>query len=131
MTTDPNWSQDVDLAAENPIRGYKNIMYTLHFYAGTHGEYLRNKAQTALDRGLPLFVSEFGISDASGNGALNKAEGGLWMKFLNKNKISCIAWNLSNKAESSALLKTSCSKNSGWKSKDLTPWGKWLLKQWK
>lgn len=127
----PNWSQDVELAAENPIRGYKNLMYTLHFYAGTHGEYLRNKAQTALDRGLPLFVSEFGISDASGNGALNKAEGGLWMKFLNKNKISYIAWNLSNKAESSALLKTSCSKNSGWKSKDLTPWGKWLLKQWK
>ncbi len=125
----PNWSQDVELAAQDPIKGYKNLMYTLHFYAGTHGEYLREKAQTALDQGLPLFVSEFRISDASGSGTLNKTEGSRWMKFLKKNKISYIGWNLSNKSESSALLKDSCSKTSGWKSKDLTPWGKWLLKQ--
>ena len=74
----PTWSQDVDLVADSPIKGYKNLMYTLHFYAGTHGEYLRTKAQAALDKGLPLFVSEFGISDASGNGNLNKEEGGKW-----------------------------------------------------
>ena len=127
----PNWSQDVELAAEHPIQGYKNLMYSLHFYAGTHGEFLREKAQAALDRGLPLFVSEFGISDASGNGALNKTEGSRWMKFLKKNKISYIGWSLSNKPESSALLKSSCSKTSGWKSGDLTPWGKWLIKQLK
>lgn len=127
----PNWSQDVELAAEHPIQGYKNLMYSLHFYAGTHGEFLREKAQAALDRGLPLFVSEFGISDASGNGALNKTEGSRWMKFLKKNKISYIGWSLSNKPESSALLKSSCSKTSGWKSGDLTPWGKWLIKHLK
>lgn len=106
-------------------------MYTLHFYAGTHGEYLRQKAQTALDRGLPLFVSEFGISDASGNGALNKEEGSRWMKFLKSNKISYMGWNLSNKGESSALIKSASQKTSGWKSKDLTPWGNWLVKQMK
>lgn len=127
----PNWSQDVDAAAQDPIKGYKNIMYTLHFYAGTHGEYLRQKAQTALDKNLPLFVSEFGISDASGNGALNKTEGSQWMKFLKSNKISYIGWNLSNKEESSALIKSSSKKTSGWKSSDLTSWGKWLVKQFK
>ena len=31
-----------------------------HFYAGTHGQYLRDKAQAALDRGIALFVSEWG-----------------------------------------------------------------------
>lgn len=124
----PNWSQDVDVAAQSPVKG-KNLMYTLHFYAGTHGEYLRQKAQTALDRGLPLFVSEFGISDASGNGALNKEEGSRWMKFLKSNKISYMGWNLSNKGESSALIKSASQKTSGWKSKDLTPWGNWLVKQ--
>ena len=124
----PNWSQDVELAAQNPVRG-KNLMYTLHFYAGTHGEYLRQKAQAALDQGLPLFVSEFGISDASGNGALNKSEGSRWMKFLNRNKISYVGWNLSNKGESSALIKSDCSKTSGWKNKELTLWGNWLIKQ--
>ncbi|MEH2942817.1 glycoside hydrolase family 5 protein [Lachnospiraceae bacterium KK002] len=126
----PNWSQDVDAAAQSPVKG-KNLMYTLHFYAGTHGEYLRQKAQTALDRGLPLFVSEFGISDASGNGALNKEEGSRWMKFLKSNKISYMGWNLSNKGESSALIKSASQKTSGWKSKDLTPWGNWLVKQMK
>jgi len=126
----PNWSQDVDAAAQSPVKG-KNLMYTLHFYAGTHGEYLRQKAQTALDRGLPLFVSEFGISDASGNGALNKEEGSRWMKFLKSNKISYMGWNLSNKGESSALIKSASQKTSGWKSTDLTPWGNWLVKQMK
>lgn len=127
----PNWSQDVDIVAESPLKGYKNLMYTLHFYAGTHGDYLRGKAQTALDKGLPLFVSEFGICDASGNGSLNKSEGAKWMKFLKKNKISYIGWNLSNKKESSALLKSSCRKTSGWTSKNYTPWAKWLLKEFK
>lgn len=127
----PNWSQDVDIAAKNPLKGYKNIMYTLHFYAGTHGDYLRKKAQKAINRGFPLFVSEFAICDASGNGRLNKTEGARWMKFLRKNKISCVGWNLSNKNESSALLKTSCKTSNGWSSKHLTSWGKWLIKEYK
>ena len=84
-----------------------------------------------MDKKLPLFVSEFGISDASGDGNLNKAEGEKWMKFLKKNKISYMGWSLSNKSESSALLKASSNKTSNWKSGDLTTWGKWLLKQFK
>lgn len=127
----PNWSQDVDLAAKNPLKGYKNIMYTLHFYAGTHGEGLRKKAQTALDKGLPLFVSEFGISDASGNGNLNKTEGNRWISFLNKNKISYVGWNLSNKAESSAIIRSSSKKITGWKTNELSAWGQWLVKKTK
>ncbi len=121
----PTWSQDVDAAAKDPLRGYGNLMYTLHFYAGTHGQYLRDKAQAALTAGLPLFVSEFGISDASGNGGLNTAEGKQWLDFLDKNKISYVAWNLSNKDESSALIGSSCQKTTGWKKNDLSDWGKW------
>lgn len=126
----PNWSQEVDTAAANPLKK-KNVMYTLHFYAGTHGEWLRQKAQTALNQGLPLFVSEFGICDASGNGSLNKAEGEKWMSFLNRNKISFIGWNLSNKNESSAIIKSSVSKTGGWKTSQLSAWGKWLVKKFK
>lgn len=125
----PNWSQDVDVVAKSPIKGYQNLMYTLHFYAGTHGADLRKKAKTALAQKLPLFVSEFGISEASGNGTLNQKEGKQWMKFLKNNKISYIGWNLSNKEESSALLKSFCTKMSAWKNTDLSPWGKWLVKQ--
>ena len=121
----PTWSQDVDEAAKDPLKGYGNLMYTLHFYAGTHGQYLRDKAQAALNAGLPLFVSEFGISDASGNGGLNMEEGKQWLDFLDKNKISYVAWNLSNKDESSALIRSSCQKVTGWKKDDLSDWGRW------
>ena len=71
----PNWSQDVDIAAKDPITGYDNIMYTIHFYADTHRDDLRAKMKTALDAGLPVFCTEFGICDASGAGANNITEG--------------------------------------------------------
>lgn len=124
----PTWSQDVDVAARSPIKGYKNIMYTMHFYANTHKDSYRKKAEKAIKAGLPLLVSEFGISDASGNGKVNESEGTKWITFLNKHNIGYVAWNLSNKNEASALLKSSCSKKSGWKASDLSQSGKWLVR---
>ena len=124
----PTWSQDVDVVASSPIKNVKNVMYTLHFYAATHKEDLQNKLKTAVKAGLPIFVTEFGICDASGNGALDKKSADKWMKLLKKYNISYAAWNLSNKAESSALIKNSCEKLSGWKKSNLTESGKWLLK---
>ena len=123
----PTWSQDVDVVANDPIQGYDNIMYTLHFYADTHRDNIRNKAQVALDKNLPLFVSEFGICDASGNGNINEEEANKWIDFLNKNNISWVCWNLSNKNESSALLSPSTNKISGWTIDELSREGKWLL----
>ncbi len=128
LTGTPTWSQDVDLAAESPVKGYSNLMYTFHFYAATHGEAYRAKVENAVKKGLPVFVSEFGISESSGNGRIDKAEANRWIKFLNKNKISRVCWNLSNKDESCALLKSSCRKNGKFKNKDLSPAGKWYNK---
>ncbi|MDO4804124.1 MAG: cellulase family glycosylhydrolase [Lachnospiraceae bacterium] len=122
----PTWSQDVDIAAKSPIKGYSNLMYTFHFYAGTHQESYRLRVQDALDAGLPVFVSEFGITDASGNGSVNKTEGNKWITFLKKNKLSYVCWNLSNKNESSALLLPSCTKTGGFEDKDLSSQGKWF-----
>ncbi len=122
----PTWSQDVDIVAKSPITGQNNIMYALHFYAATHKETLRQKMTTALQSGLPIFVSEFGISDASGNGNLDKAEADTWINLLNQNNISWMCWNLSNKNESSALLKNT-DKVTGWTEEELSEQGKWLL----
>lgn len=129
----PNWSQDVDTAAASPIskKYRKNVMYSLHFYAATHKQWLRDKAQKALDKGLPLFVSEFSICDASGNGSLDKTEAKRWMKFLDRNKISYVAWNLSNKNESSAFIKSNCSSTKKWYSKNLTEAGRWIVDWYK
>ena len=98
----PNWSQDVDRVVK---LDYDNIMYSLHFYSGSHKEELRNKARSALNNNTPIIVSEFGVSEASGNGGIYFDETDKWIKFLKENNISIISWNLSNKNETSAILK--------------------------
>lgn len=123
----PNWSQDVDIAANDPITGYSNIMYTIHFYADTHRDSLRQKMQTAINKGLALFCTEFGICDASGSGANNISEGNKWISAMDANNISYCIWNLSNKAETSSLIQSSCNKTYGWTENELTEAGKWYL----
>ncbi len=125
----PNWSQDVDIAARNPITGYDNIMYAAHFYAATHTDNIRNKVQTALDSGLPVFISEFSICDASGNGAIDYGQADKWFELINSNNLSYAGWNISNKDETSSLIKASCSKTSWWTEGELSETGIWLRKQ--
>lgn len=100
----PTWSQDVDSVINNKIDD-NNTMYALHFYSGTHKDDLRNKAKRALDNNVPIFVSEFGVSDASGNGGVYLDEANKWMEFIKNNNLSFVNWSLADKNESSALLK--------------------------
>lgn len=123
------WSQDVDIAADDPITGYSNIMYTCHFYAAAHKDWNRQKLEYALGKGLPVFVSEFSICDASGNGLNDVNSANQWMELLDRYNVSFVGWNLSNKAESSAIISSSCGKTSGWTDAELTESGRWLVKQ--
>lgn len=123
----PNWSQFVNEAAADPITGYDNLMYVLHFYADTHRDDLRNTLQNAYNQGLPIFVSEFGICDASGNGAINVEEANKWIDLMDQNGISYCIWNLSNKDESSAFFKPDCTKSSGFTNEDLSDEALWYL----
>lgn len=122
----PTWSQEVDKAVEDPIQGYDNIMYTLHFYAATHTDWLRDRMEFALEMGLPIFVTEFGTCDASGNGGIDINQSNEWIKTMDENGVSYVAWNLSNKSETSAIFKTDCHKISGFTADDLTENGKWI-----
>ncbi len=122
----PNWSQYVDEAAADPITGYDNIMYTLHFYAATHKDDLRSRMTAAVEAGLPVFVSEYGICDASGNGQIDEAQANLWVETMDRYGISYVAWNLSNKNEASAVLQPGCTKTAGFTETDLSASGRWL-----
>lgn len=124
----PTWSQNVDQAAADPITGYENIMYTLHFYAATHKESLQNTMTAAIDAGLPVFVSEYGICDASGNGGIDEASSAKWVSIMNAYGVSYVVWNLSNKNETSSILKSTCDKVSGFTEEDLSVCGKWVYK---
>lgn len=126
----PTWSQDVDVVAKSPIK-QKNIAYALHFYAATHTDWIRDKVKAAYQAGLPMLVSEFSICDASGNGGIDKKSATKWMKLLKKYKIGHVAWNVSNKNETSALIKSSCQKTGGFTKSNLSKSGKWIAKWWK
>lgn len=125
----PTWSQDVDIAAQDPITGYDNIMYAIHFYAATHTDNIRSKGRTALSSGLPIFVSEFSICDASGNGAIDYNQAEQWFDMIEEYNLSYAAWNISNKDETSSLIKSSCTKTSGWTVDDLSETGVWIRNQ--
>lgn len=118
----PVWSQNVDDAADAPLE-YENIMYTLHFYADTHRDSLRDKAKYALSKNLPIFVTEFGVGDAQGDGVINDEQSDIWINLLTENNISYIIWNLSNKAETSSLIKPDCTKTGDFIDDDLTESG--------
>lgn len=120
----PAWSQDVDTAAQSPLTGVSNIMYTLHFYAATHKDGIRSRLKTAHAKGLPVFVSEFGISSADGNGQLDPNSGSQWIALLNQEGISRVGWALSNKNEASALFTPNSNTNLSLSS--LSAAGRWF-----
>ena len=80
-------------------------MYVLHFYTATHHEGLRDELKSAVSAGLPVFISECGICEASGDGRIDFASAAEWFSYLNGNKISYAIWSLSDKDESSAFFK--------------------------
>ena len=122
----PNWSQDVDIVSEDPITGYDNIMYAVHFYAATHKHDLRNKVKTAISNGLPVFVSEFSLCDASGNGGIDYDSSDVWFDLINDNNLSYASWSLCNKNETSALIKPDSTATSTITIDDLSDTGKYV-----
>ncbi|MCR4606061.1 MAG: cellulase family glycosylhydrolase [Eubacterium sp.] len=127
------WSQDVDEAANSPLskKTYKNVCYTLHFYAATHKDDLRKKVKYAVKKKLPILCTEYSICNESGSGSKDTSSAKKWIKLLKKNKIGFINWSLCNKAETASMLKTSCKKTGKFKKSNLTSVGKWIIKQWK
>ena len=123
----PNWCQCLGQAAADPLTGYDNILYALHFYAATHTDSLRREMVSAIHAGLPVIVSEFSICDASGNGNIDTTQAAKWLSLLDQYEVSRIAWNLSNKNETSAMILNSCQKKSGWTYQELSASGRWLL----
>lgn len=121
----PNWCQDIESALNDPLP-YENIMYTMHFYAATHKDSLRRHLIKCADAGLPIFVSEFGTCEASGNGFNDFDSAREWLDALDKYNISCMCWNLANKDESSSIISASSDAVSGWSDNELKESGKWI-----
>lgn len=111
----PTWSQDVDVAAGDPVSG-TNLMYTLHFYSCTHDQYLRDKAETAMNAGLALFVTEWGASHADGglDGVVCLDEAQRWIDWMERHRIGWTAWKLDVGPDSTNLLAEGAPLTGGW-----------------
>jgi len=116
----PEWSQRVDLAAADPITGYSNIAYTLHFYTVHHQQWLRDRASAALNDGIALFVTEWG---SIGYSQID-SEANEWMTWCFDNKISHCNWAVNDKEEEWSILIPGASTSGGWSDDDLTDAGK-------
>ncbi|MEI8113539.1 MAG: glycoside hydrolase family 5 protein [Bacteroidia bacterium] len=119
----PHWDQDIHLVADDPILGFNNIMYTCHFYAGTHGQSLRDRCDYALKKGIPVFISESAGMEASGDGPINYEEWQKWIDWCATNKISLISWSVSAKKETCSMIKPGVSVQGNWKEADLNESG--------
>ena len=120
----PHWDQDLHLVAESPLEGFNNIMYTLHFYAATHKQELRDRAEAAWEKGIPIFVSECAGMECAGDGPLDIPEWTRWVEWLESKKISWVNWSISDKNETCSMILPRANKNGGWDESLIKPAGR-------
>jgi len=127
----PSWDQDVDVVAKDPLTGFKNIAYSFHFYASdpNHQEKLMKKADLALQAGLALFVTEWGVGESNGDGVFDLDKTNKWLAWMEKNELSWANWNITDKKETTALLQPGASAKGNWAITDLTPAGVYIRAQ--
>lgn len=119
----PHWDQDIQLVAADPLKNQTNLMYTMHFYAGTHKQWLRDRTDSAIAQGIPIFISECAGMDATGDGPIDYTEWPAYLNWMDKNKLSWCTWSLSDKAETCSMLVNGSSATGSWPEEAIKEWG--------
>ena len=127
LVGNPKWTADLNSVMKDPLQSYENIMYTYHFYAADHSN--TSQVVTAYDNGFPVFISEFGFMESSGDGNVSETNGEKWKKVLDSRNISYVAWNISNSKGSASIFKYNTSNLSDVSDTNLKVWGVYL-KNW-
>ena len=124
LVGNPHWDQDIHLVAESPLEGFSNIMYTVHFYAATHGDHLRSRMEDAVKKGIPVFVSESGATEASGDGKIDAESEEKWIELCERLGVSWVCWSVSDKNESSSMLLPRATATGPWADDVVKEYGK-------
>lgn len=103
LVGNPQWSQRPDVAFADPIMD-ENVAYTMHFYAGTHSDWLRGVSTDAINMGAALFISEWGSVTASGDGDIAKESTETWISWMEEHKLCSCNWAISDKPEGSSIF---------------------------
>ncbi|MBQ3404349.1 MAG: cellulase family glycosylhydrolase, partial [Oscillospiraceae bacterium] len=121
----PEFDRNLGGALLRPL-DFDNVMYVLHFYAASHGDGLMGELEAALDRGLPVFISECGLCESDGSGRIDFKSAAGWFSLLDERGLSYAVWSLSNKDESSAFFKPGFDPENDMRDSDLTAVGLWV-----
>ena len=120
----PHWDQDIHLVADSPLEGFSNIMYTVHFYAATHGDDLRQRTENAVKKGLPVFISECGAMEATGDGPVDMESEEQWIQMCERLGISWVCWSISDKDETCSMLLPHATATGPWSDDVIKDYGK-------
>lgn len=136
----PLYDQNPDAAIGATIAD-EAVMYAVHFYSCTHGQTQLNRAKKALAAGLPIFVTEWGATNADGGVKGTPAclpEADLWLDWMDQNAISWAAWKLDNCGweveqngveDTSCLLKANTPVEGGWPLSTLNGHGPYVVEK--
>ena len=126
LVGNPDWSKDLYSVEADPL-DFENVLYSLHFYAATHGQSYREMTEEVSQRGLPVFVTEYGVTAASGGLPRDLESADLWIELLERENISYCMWSFSKVAEACSAIRPTVPKYSGFTREDYTETGIWLL----
>jgi aryl-phospho-beta-D-glucosidase BglC (GH1 family) len=118
----PNYDSSPQDAWNYPLTN-GNLLYSLHFYCGQNGDGQRGNVAGLISKGMPIFVTEWGTSDYTGDGGPYPTEAQKWLDFMAANKLSWANWSLTTKNEGSAFLKPTSSMSGPWTDNDLSAAG--------
>lgn len=122
----PQWCQSLEKVDPSKIYNTTNIMYAFHFYAASHLGLL-SVLEKEMHR-IPLFVSEWGVTEYTGNGNVNFENSEKFLKTM-KNHVKqdesiSLSWCFFSYAdikEAASVLKPGSCKLNLWN--NMTPTG--------
>jgi endoglucanase len=120
LVSAPYWTQQIKEVADDPLQGYSNIMYTVHFCVGESEQKFRSECNYALEKGIPIMVSDHLLTNCSCNGNLFIDEWDKWLFWFEQNNISWLAWSISDKNESCSMLLPTANSNGNWTVNDIS-----------
>ena len=115
----PNFDREIQEPMKDPVE-FDNVMYSFHFYATSHKEDYRAKLREVVGSGTPIFITESGLCEASGDGKIDFESVKIWYALLDSLHLSYTIWSLSNKQEESAMIRDDSPAVENLTDKDLT-----------
>lgn len=83
----PNNGLDVDTIGKAKLK-YDNVAYGCRLFSGNQKQEQRDKIKTAIDSGLCVFITEWGLTMNDSKGGVCYLESDRWSQFFEENKIS-------------------------------------------